>query len=203
MRPTPRQIDKAKEIFRHHGGMLRTAEVIREGIQPRVLYAMRDAGEVTMLRRGCYRLAELDQMAEPDLAVVAKAAPKGVICLVSALSFHDITTQIPRAVDLALPAHTHSPKIEYPPIQPYWFSGQAYSAGVETHDIDGVRVRIYSPAKTVADCFKYRKKIGKDVAMEALRFCRDRKGTSVAEFLEFARICRVQNIMSPYLEAML
>lgn len=183
--------------------MLRSAEVIREGIQPRVLYAMRDAGDLEMLRRGCYRLAELDQMSEPDLAVVAKAAPKGVVCLVSALAFHGITTQIPRVVDLAFPAHTHSPKIEYPPIQPYWFSGQAYSAGIETHEIDGVQVRIYNPAKTVADCFKYRNKIGQDVALEALQFCRKRKRTSISELLEFARICRVQNIMSPYLEAML
>lgn len=203
MKPTQAQVDLAKDIFRRHGGILRTAEAIREGIQPRVLYAMRDAGDLEMLRRGCYRLAELEQMAEPDLAVVAKAVPKGVVCLVSALAFHDITTQIPRVVDLALPAHTHSPKIEYPPIQPYWFSGLAYSSGIEIHEIDGVQVRIYNPAKTVADCFKYRNKIGQDVALEALRFCRERRRTSVAEFLEFARICRVQNIMSPYLEAML
>jgi len=203
MEPTQAQVDHAKNVFRRHGGMLRTAEAIREGVQPRVLYAMRDAGDLQMLRRGCYRLAELDRMSEPDLTVVAKASPKGVICLVSALAFHEITTQIPRVVDLAIPAHRHPPKIDYPPIQPYWFSGKAYSSGIEYHEIDGVQVRIYNPAKTVADCFKYRNKIGQDVALEALRFCRERKRTTVRELLEYARICRVQNIMSPYLEAML
>ena len=203
MKTTPAQVEQAKSVFRRHGGMLRTAEAIREGIQPRVLYAMRDTGDLQMLRRGCYRLAALDRMSEPDLAVVAKATPKGVICLVSALAFHDITTQIPHVVDLAIPAHRHPPKIDYPPIQPYWFSGKAYSSGIESHEIDGVLVRIYNPAKTVADCFKYRNKVGQDVALEALRFCRERKRTPVSELLEYARICRVQNIMSPYLEAML
>jgi predicted transcriptional regulator of viral defense system len=203
MKLTPEQIDKAKGIFRRHGGMLRTAEAIREGIQPRVLYAMRDAGDLQTLRRGCYRLADLDQMSDPDLAVVAKATPKGVVCLISALAFHDITTQIPRVVDLAIPAHRHPPKIDYPPIQPYWFSGKAYWSGIEIHEIDGVQVRIYNPAKTVADCFKYRNKVGHDVAIEALRFCRERKRTPVSELLDYARICRVQRIMSPYLEAML
>jgi len=203
MKLTPGQIDKAKGIFRRHGGMLRTAEAIREGIQPRVLYAMRDAGLVETLTRGCYRLADLAPMANPDVAVVAKASPKGVICLISALAFHEITTQIPHAVDLALPAHAHKPTISYPPVQAYWFSGRAYSEGVETHEIDGVRVRIYNPAKTVADCLKYRNKVGLDVAIEALRFCRERKRTPVSELLEYARICRVQNIMSPYLEAMI
>ncbi len=203
MKLTPRQIDKAKDIFHRHGGILRTAEAIRKGIQPRVLYAMRDAGELDMLHRGCYRLADLNRMADPDLTVIAKAAPKGVICLISALAFHNITTQIPRKVDLAIQAHRHPPKIDYPPIQPYWFSGKAYSSGIETHEIDGVQVRVYNSAKTVADCFKYRKKIGQDVALEALRFCRERKGTPVSELLAYARICRVLNIMSPYLEAML
>lgn len=203
MKPPLRQIDKAKKVFLRHGGMLRTAEAIREGIQPRILYAMRDAGMVEALTRGCYRLTDMAPMSNPDLAVVAKAAPKGVVCLISALAFHDITTQIPRAVDLALPAHTHRPTISYPPVQAYWFSGKAYSEGVEMHEIDGVPVRIYDPAKTVADCFKYRNKVGLDVAIEALRFCRERKRISVADFLHFAKICRVSTVMSPYLEAML
>ncbi|MCY3020198.1 MAG: type IV toxin-antitoxin system AbiEi family antitoxin domain-containing protein [Planctomycetota bacterium] len=203
METTGSQTEHAKNVFRRHGGILRAAEAIREGIQPRVLYAMRDAGDLQTLRRGCYRLADLDRMAEPDLAVVAKSVPKGVICLVSALAFHGITTQIPRVVDLAIQAHRHPPKIDYPPIQPYWFSGEAYSSGIESHEIDGVQVRIYNPAKTVADCFKYRNKVGQDVALEALRFCRQRKRTPVSELLEYARICRVQNLMSPYLEAML
>ena len=200
---TIEQVDKAKRVFRQHGGMLRTAQAVNAGIQPRVLYAMRDAGELQMLRRGCYRLADLDLMTEPDIVVIAKSVPKGVVCLVSALAFHDITTQIPRHVDLAIPAHRPLPKIAYPPVQPYGFSGAAYADGIEMHEIDGVEVRVYGPAKTVADCFKYRNKIGLDVAIEALKLCRRRKRTSVREFLEFARICRMDKIMTPYLEAIL
>jgi len=203
MKPTPRQIDKAKQVFLRHGGLLRTAEAVGGGIQPRVLYAMRDAGMLETLTRGCYRLAELSAMSNPDLAVVAKAVPKGGICLVSALAFHEITTQIPHAVDLAMLAHTHRPTIDYPPVRTYWFSGAAYSEGVETHEIDAVQVRIYCPAKTVADCFKYRNKIGLGVAVEALKLCRQRKRTTGREFQRFAEICRVSNVMAPYLEAIL
>ena len=203
MMPTSKQIEKAERIFRRHGGVLRTARAIREGIQPRVLYALRDAGVVEALSRGCYRLTELGAMTNPDLAVVAKAAPKGVICLVSSLAFHEITAQIPHAVDLALPAHAHRPKVEHPPIQSYWFSGRAYTAGVDKHDVDGIAVRIYNPAKTVADCFKYRNKIGLDVAIEALKLCRRRKRTTGQEFQKYAKVCRVENVMAPYLEAIL
>jgi len=203
MMPTQKQIENIKKTFGRHGGVLRTAQAIREGIQPRVLYALRDSGFIEKLSRGCYRLAELGPMTNPDLAVVAKAAPKGVICLISSLSFHEITTQIPHAVHLALPAHTHAPKLDYPPIQPYCFSGEAYAAGIETHEIDGVAVRIYNPAKTVADCFKYRNKIGLDVAIEALKLCRQRKRTTGQDFLTYAKVCRVENVMAPYLEAIL
>ena len=203
MKFTAKQVNRAKHIFRQHGGMLRTAQAVNAGIQPRILYAMRDAGELQMLRRGCYRLADIDSMSEPDIVVIAKSVPNGVICLISALAFHDITTQIPIHVDLAIPAHRHLPKIDYPPVQPYWFGGAAYAEGVESHEIDGVEVRIYGSAKTVADCFKYRNKIGLDVAIEALKFCRQRKRTSVREFLKFAKICRVDNIMAPYLETIL
>lgn len=203
MEPMPKRTDKVREVFLRHGGMLRTADAVRQGIQPRVLYAMRDAGLIEALTRGCYRLADLAPMANPDLAIVAKTSPKGVVCLISALAFHEITTQIPHAVDLALPAHAHKPTISHPPVQAYWFSGRAYSEGVKVHEIDGVRVGIYSPAKTVADCFKYRNKIGLDVAVEALKLCRQRKRTTGQEFERFAKICRVSNVMAPYLEAIL
>ena len=203
MELTQRQIDKAVQVFQTQGGVLRTAEAIRKGIQPRVLYAMREGHMLEMLTRGCFRLAEMDVMSNPDLAVVAKAVPKGVVCLISALAFHEITTQIPHAVDLALREHTHRPKIAYPPVQTHWFGDKAYSEGVEQHVIDGVPVRIYSAAKTVADCFKFRNKVGLDVAVEAMRLCRQRKRTTGGEFQRFAKICRVENVMAPYLEAIL
>ncbi len=203
MRLPQRQIAKAVQTFRSHGGVLRTSEAMRSGIQPRVLYAMRDERMLETLARGCFRLAEMGAMSNPDLTVVAKAVPKGIVCLISALAFHEITTQIPHAVDLALRAHTHRPKIGYPPVQTYWFGDKTYSEGIEQHMIDGVPVRIYSAAKTVADCFKFRNKVGLDVAVEALKLCRQRKRTTGQEFQRFAKICRVENVMAPYLEAVL
>jgi predicted transcriptional regulator of viral defense system len=194
---------QARSIFQKHGGMLRTRDAIRLGIHPRTLYAMRDAGELQQVHRGYFRLADLPELGHPDLVAAALAVPKGVICLISALSYHGIGTQIPRAVDVAVHKDTKRPRVDYPPIRIYWFTGEALTTGVQTHELDGVPVRIYSPAKTVADCFKYRTKVGLDVAIEALRFCLERKRTPVSELLEYARICRVQNIMSPYLDAML
>lgn len=127
--------------------------------------------------------------------------PKGIVCLVSALSFHDITTQIPHAISLAIPRRMRQPVIDYPPMKFHRFNDTSYTAGVDLHYIENIEVKVYSPEKTVADCFKFRNKIGLDVAIEALRFCRERKKTSPAEFLKYARICRVQEIMTPYLEA--
>ena len=137
----------------------------------------------------------------PDFCLIS--APKGVICLVSALAFHGTTTQVPHQVDLAIEQKVKRPRISYPPIRAFWLSGRAFTEGVETHILDGVSVRIYGPAKTVADCFKYRNKLGMDVAMEALRLCRQQKKATVDDLMKYARICRVEAIMRPYLEAML
>jgi predicted transcriptional regulator of viral defense system len=197
------QLDSTREAFLRHDGILRTSQAIREGIHPRVLYAMRDAGQIDPLRRGVYRLADMEPMQSPDLSLVAASVPKGVICLTSALQFHGLTTQIPRTVDLAIPAHSHAPKLDYPPIQPYWFSGKAYSEGIETYSLDGIDVRIYSPAKTIADCFKYRNKIGLDIALEALRLCLHDKHMTATQILQHAQACRVKSTMKPYLEALL
>jgi len=192
---------KACEIFKAHGGTLRTREALKAGIHPRTLYAMRDAGELTQLVRGVYRLADLPPLSNPDLAVVSKRIPQGVVCLISALVFHELTTQIPHVVHLALPRNTWTPKIKYPPLRVYRFSTKAFEAGVETHTIGGVKVRVYNAGKTLADCFKYRNKIGLDVAMEALRIYRRRRNARLQHVLEYARICRVESVIRPYLEA--
>jgi predicted transcriptional regulator of viral defense system len=196
-------IEKAKMIFQHHQGVLRTMNAIRLGIQPRTLYAMRDAGVIEPLGRGLFRLTDLPPLGNPDLVSVALKAPEGIICLLSALSFHEITTQIPRSVYLSLRPGMKPPRLDYPPMKIVWFSGKAYSEGIEKHNLDGVPVRIYCPEKTVVDCFKYRNKIGLDVAIEALKLCRERKRSSVQKLMQYARICRVDKIMQPYLEAML
>jgi predicted transcriptional regulator of viral defense system len=195
--------DRAIRLFRAHGGKLHTTQAMRLGIQPRTLYKLRDTGRTAAITRGFYRLADLPPLGNPDLVAVCSAVPKGVICLVSALAFQGITTQVPHQVDLAIQQKVRRPRIGYPPIRVFWFSGRAFTRGVEKHILDGVPVRVYCPAKTVADCFKYRNKIGLDVAMEALRLCRQRKKASIDELMKYARICRVQTVMRSYLEAML
>ena len=126
-----------------------------------------------------------------------------MLCLISALSYHDMTTQIPHEIHLALPRGAEPPRLEYPPLRIFWFSGKAYSEGIETSIMDGVEIRVYSPEKTLADCFKYRNKIGMDTVLEALKFYRQRKKMRVDRLMHYARICRVENVMRPYLEASL
>ena len=197
------RIDKAVEVFREHGGLLRTAEALRSGIHSRTLYAMRDSGLLERVSRGVYRVANGLPLSNPDLVAVATRIPKGVICLLSALSFHDLTTQIPHEVHVALPSGANEPRLEHPPITTYRFGGDCFTTGVETHDVDGVRVQIYGPEKTLADCFKFRNRIGVDTAVEALRFYRERGRIRADDLMRCAETCRVRNVMRPYLEAIL
>jgi len=196
-------IHQAIDQFRQQGGILRTREALVLGIHPRTLYALRDSGVLERLERGLYRLSELPPLANPDLVTVALKVPRGVICLVSALAFHELTTQIPHFVHVALRQGDERPRLKHPPLRVFWFGGAAWREGIETHEIDGVQVRIYCPAKCVADAFKARNRIGLDVAIEALKAYRRRPRFNVNELLRYARICRVERVMSPYLEALL
>ena len=194
----------ARKLFLKHGGMLRTRSALRMGIHPRTLYELRDRGELERVGRGLYRLSSAPHLSNPDWVAVGLRAPRSVICLISALAHHGLTTQVPHSIDLAIPSHGQAPRIDSLPIRVFRYSEPAFSAGVETIRVDEVPVRIYSPAKTIADCFKYRNKIGQDIAVEALRRFRERqKKPDVRELLHFARICRVEGIMRPYLEATL
>ncbi|MFZ5593180.1 MAG: type IV toxin-antitoxin system AbiEi family antitoxin domain-containing protein [Pseudomonadota bacterium] len=196
-------IDAAIHLFHSHGGVLRTSVALRLGIHPRTLYAMRDQGLLERLSRGLYRLADLPPLGNPDLVAVALKVPGGVICLISALAYHELTTQIPHEVYLALPRGAEPPRLEHPPLRVFWFTGKAFTEGVETHEVDGVPVRIYGAEKTLADCFKYRNKIGLDTAVEALRrYVRGRRAR-IDTLMTYARICRVEKVMRPYLEALL
>ncbi len=195
------QFTTASTIFRRHGGILRMSEAIRQGISKMTLYAMRDSGTLELLSRGLYRLASLPGLEAPDLVTAASRVPNGVICLISALAFHDLTTQVPHAVDIAVSKGTETPRVDYPPINVYWFSGKAFSEGIETPTIDGVTLRIYSVEKSVADAFKFRNKIGMEVALEALRSWRKRRGARVEDLLTQAKNCRVERVIRPYLEA--
>lgn len=200
---TDKQIDAVRRAFRREGGILRTGDALDQGIHPRTLYAMRDAGLLERLERGLYRLTDLPPLSDPDLVTVANKIPKGVICLISALHFHDITTQIPHEVSIAVGRGTEPPRLDYPPIRLYWFSGKAYTAGVEVHRIDGTPVQVYSVEKTLADCFKYRNKIGMDTVLEALTLYRDHRKSKPKKLVEYAKVCRVEKVMRPYLEALL
>ena len=197
------KFEKARSIFRQHGGILRMSEAIHAGIHRKMLYAMLDAGIIEKLCRGLYRLADLPPLGNPDLVSVAMKVPMGVICLISSLSFHEITTQVPHEVYIALRRGTEPPRLKHPPVRIFWFTGEAFTEGIETPKVDGVQLRIYSPEKTVVDCFKYRNKIGLDTAVEALKLYRERKRIKVNELIRYARVCRVEKVMRPYLEAIL
>jgi predicted transcriptional regulator of viral defense system len=195
---------KARKVFIRNSGMLRTSKAIRLGIHPRTLYALRDSGEIEHVGRGLYRLASAPKLTSPDIVTIAMRIPRAVVCLISALAHHRLTTQVPHTVDIALPSHAQVPKIDGIPVRVFWFSEPSFSSGIDIVKIDGVPVRIYSPEKTVADCFKYRNKLGIDVAIEALRNYRERRRKPNFQALAtFAGINRVGRIMRPYLEAIL
>ena len=195
---------KARQMFAEHQGMLRTSEAIRLGIHPRTLYALRDSGEIEQVSRGFYRLSEKPALTNPDLVAVALRIPRAVICLISALAHHRLTTEVPHTVDVALPGHAQIPKVGGIPLRVFWYSEPSFSAGVQAVSIDGVTVRIYSPEKTIADCFKYRNKIGLDVAVQALRTYRERtRKPDLRLISRFAAVNRVEKVMRPYLEAVL
>jgi predicted transcriptional regulator of viral defense system len=194
-------IQRAKALFKAHGGIMRTRDTIKGGVHPRTLYAMRDRGLVEQVDRGVFRLAGLPPLTNPDLALTGKRVPAAVICLISALAFHDLTTQIPHTVQIALRPGSWPPKIAHPPIEIFHFSPESLSTGVEDHLVDGVTVRVFSREKTLADVFKFRNRIGMEVATEALRNYARGKRRRFAKVLDYARVCRVEAVMRPYLEA--
>lgn len=191
---------KVENIFKKHGGKLRMSEAIKLGISRYMLYSLRDKGMVEQVSRGIFRLASLPAMTNPDIVTVASRFPNVVICLTSALYFHKITTQIPHEVFVAVSRKSRTLKIDFPPISVHKFSETAYSEGYETHIIDGIPVKIYCAEKTIADCFKFRNKIGMDILLEALKMYKTRKEFNPDQLMKYARICRVQKIITPYLE---
>lgn len=189
-------IDLAKKL-----GTIRIKDLLDRGIHPE--FARRLVRKDILIRseRGLYTLADSEITEHHDFALIGKRFPKGVICLTSALHFYSIGTQLPRKTWLALEKGSAQPRLSYPPITVVRLSGPSFSEGIDEHTIEGVVVRIYNPAKTVADCFKFRNRIGLEAAIEAVREClHERKGTS-DEIYYYAKKCRVWNVMKPYLEA--
>ena len=201
MKKDPREA-KIRAAFHKAGGILRTTQALRADVHPRDLYALRDAGVLEQVSPGVFRLSDLPPFAEPDLVTVALRVPKAVIALVSALHFHGLTTEIPHEVSIALPQGTSRPKLDWPPLRVYRFSGAMFTSGIETHERDGIRLRVYGAAKTVADCFKFRNRLGIEVAVAALRAGIEERKITPAEMLRAARTCRVDRIVRPYLEAL-
>jgi predicted transcriptional regulator of viral defense system len=194
----------ATDIFRENKGILRRSKATSLGINPKTLSDMVGAGVLVREGRGLYRLADLEPPGNPDIVYVSQRVPDAVICLISALSFFELTTQIPYKVYIALPREKTrtSPRIEYPPIEVVWLSRKPYHAGIENRDVDGFNVAIYCREKTLADCFKFRNKIGTDVAVDALKDYMRSRNRDIPELTEYARIDRVERIMLPYIEAL-
>jgi len=182
-------------------GLVQPRDLIRAGLRPAALWELARQGLVERVGRGLYRLAGVATAENVSLAEAAKVSPHGVICLLTALRFHGLTTQLPHRIWLAIGYKARKPKPRTVQLEIVRFSGKALTEGIETHCIEGVPVRITNAARTVADCFKYRNKIGLDVALEALRdSLRDHKASG-GEISRFARFDRVWRIVRPYLEA--
>jgi predicted transcriptional regulator of viral defense system len=184
-------------------GIVRPRDVEAVGIHREYLLRMYRMGELTRVGRGMYARPDALTSESITLAEVAKRVPDAVVCLLSALQFHNLTTQTPHQVWIAIDNKQWKPKFEYPPLSVVRFSGSSFTFGIEKHIVDRVPVKIYSPAKTVADCFKFRNKIGLDVAMEALRETWRNKKATMDELWKAAEICRVSNVIRPYLESVI
>jgi predicted transcriptional regulator of viral defense system len=183
-------------------GIIRPKDLELQGIPREYLVRLRKLGLVKKTGRGLYIKSDMKPGEHYSLAEAAKKVPKGVICLLSALNFHNLTTEIPFEIWMAIDVKAWLPKRDAIPLRIVRFSKEALTAGIEEHIVEGVRVRIYNPAKTVADCFKFRNKIGLDTALESLRECWRQKRCTIDQIWKYAGICRVANVMRPYLDSL-
>ena len=200
MRSAVTHTQKVLQLVRKYG-WLRASDLADAGVPRVMLTRMAASGQLERAVRGLYRLPDSGSSEHEGLVTVASKVPQAVVCLLSALQFHGLTTQLPWQVWIAMPRGSHVPRLEYPPIRMVQFTGEAYTQGIETHERDGVKLHVYSVAKTVADCFKHRNKIGMDVALEALKDARAQGRASFDDLWRCAKVCRVSNVMRPYMEA--
>ncbi|OGW72489.1 MAG: hypothetical protein A2Y02_03305 [Omnitrophica bacterium GWA2_52_12] len=193
---------KLVDYFEVQRGPRKFSDVVKEGFHPATLRSLVEAGALKKTDRGIYCLANGAELSQPDLVMAALKVPKGVICLISALSFYQVTDEIPRWVDMALPKGAWENKVEYPPVRYFHFSGKAWEEGVGVQPMDGQLVKIYTLEKTLADCFKFRNRIGLDVATNALKEAIRTKRAKPQTIYDYAKICRVDKVLKPYLEAL-
>jgi predicted transcriptional regulator of viral defense system len=199
----PKRFESAIKAFGQNKGLLKTAQAIRLGVNQKTIAEMLAEGLIVREARGVYRLASLSPLAYPDLIQVAMRIPSAVVCLLSALAIHNLTTQIPHKVYIALPSDKKKPRITHPPLEVFWLSPRPYSAGIQKHLLDGIHVPIYNREKTVADCFKFRNEIGSDVAIESLKEYVRLPDHDFDKLLHYAQVNRVLNVMRPYLRALI
>jgi predicted transcriptional regulator of viral defense system len=189
--------------FQENGGVARFSGIIKAGFHPDSLAILEKDGKIEKISRGLYRLTDYIPGPHPDLVAASLQAPRGVICLLSALSFHEATNEIPKYVDMAIPRNTHANRIKYPPVRFYQFAPQAWEAGIGAYKIEERIFRVYNLAKTIADCFKFRNKIGVNIARDALKTAVTEKNIKPKEIMRYAKICRVDSIIKPILEAII
>ena len=191
------------KLFRDHKEPLRFSFILKAGFHPDTIESLVSSRVIEKIGRGLYGLAGRSMGAYPDLVAAAVQVPRGVICLISALAFHEATGEIPKKIEMAIPRPAHANRIQYPPVKFYHFSPSAWKAGLEVRSVDGFKIRVYDLAKTVADCFKFRNRIGMNVAREALKIAITEKGVDPNDVMRYAKLCRVDKILKPVLEAML
>ena len=199
----PKTISKLEEavfIFKKAGGVLSMTEALEKGVHRSILYKLRDQGMLEVLGRGLYRLKDVE-LVYPDFITISKKIPQGVICLISALSFHELTLQIPSSIYVAIPNKLHKPPIGYPPTKYFWYSDKLLKTGAVEYKISGYPVKISDPEKTLVDCVKFRNKIGQDVTLEALKIYWQQKKTHLNKLFEYAKMFRVEKILKSIMEA--
>jgi predicted transcriptional regulator of viral defense system len=189
-------IEKIKE-----NGFLRSKDIVSLGISREYIRKLLDKGLIVKVRRGLYSSPEAEISSDHSLAEAAKIIPHGIVCLLSALSFHDLTTQNPWEVWMMIEKKWNPIYQDFPMRIVHCYTSKAFLEGIEEHTIEGVKVKIYSPAKTIVDCFKFRNKIGIDIAIEALKDSLRKRICRIEEIAGYARICRASNVIRPYLEA--
>lgn len=194
-------LDLARDLIGQRG-TARSRELEAVGVARSQLSRLVASGDLTRITRGLYALPGREPASDEALVVVARRAPQATFCLLTALRFHGLTTQAPFEIWLGIGHKDRAPRLDWPPLRVVRFSGTSLVAGVEPRQVDDVPIKVTGVARTVADCFKFRNKIGVDVAMEALREARRSKQASMDELWHFAQVCRVAKVMRPYLEAL-
>ncbi len=196
-------VSRLERLFKEHYGYLRRQQVVDAGIDPHLLSAWVDQGRAERVQRGIYRYTDAPPLTDETLIELALRIPKGVVCLRSALSFHELSTVVPGEIDLAIPNKARTPPIEYPPVRFYYFAQRVYQYGIEEHSAGPTTLKVYSPEKTLADMLYYRNELGYDLFLEGIQtYMRTRKAHP-GKVMEAARVRRVHGQMSTYLEALL